>query len=265
MFSSRVQGFLMWLVAACVAVSSCARNTQELASYWNGYDFSSLEGFDDIKAAEDKFDGYIDLLNKVPHEAAVANLRSFLDSAARNTVAYMVWSGWFEPYLHSTQSPYKNDDLYLVWLDMVLEDKEIDDGGMLEHLEQMRSVLEKNKIGSTLEDVVLRDCNGEELMLSEMINRQSMILLVDANCPSCLESLEDNVGAYKDANLIAILVNGGSMHIQNIRRQVSEDILEKWTLLCCSQRMLEDARYDLYNMPVRLLVAQDGKIIKSYH
>ena len=85
----------------------------------------------------------------------VANLRSFLDSAARNTVAYMVWSGWFEPYLHSTQSPYKNDDLYLVWLDMVLEDKEIDDGGMLEHLEQMRAVLEKNKIGSTLEDVVL--------------------------------------------------------------------------------------------------------------
>ena len=265
MFSKGVRDFLIWLAAACVAVSSCARNTQELASYWNGYDFSSLEGFDDIKAAEDKFDGYIDLLNKVPHEVAVANLRSFLDSAARNTVAYMVWSGWFEPYLHSTQSPYKNDDLYLVWLDMVLEDKEIDDGGMLEHLEQMRAVLQKNKPGSTLEDVVLRDCNGEELMLSEMINRQSMILLVDANCPSCLESLEENVGAYKDANLIAILVNGGSMHIQNIRRQVSEDILEKWTLLCCSQRMLEDARYDLYNMPVRLLVAQDGKIIKSYH
>lgn len=265
MFSKGVRDFLIWLAAACVAVSSCAGGARELASYWDGYDFSSLDGFDDITQAEEKFDGYIDLLNKVPHETAVANLRSFLDSAARNTVAYMVWSGWFEPYFHSFQSPYRNEELYAEWLDMVLEDKILEDEGMMEHLGRMKTALQKNKPGSTLEDVVLRDCNGEELMLSEMINRQSMILLVDANCPSCLESLEENVGAYKDANLIAILVNGGSMHIRNIRRQVSEDILEKWTLLCCSQRMLEDARYDLYNMPVRLLVAQDGKIIKSYH
>ena len=88
---------------------------------------------------------------------------------------------------------------------------------------------------------------------------------MDANCPSCLSSLEENVNAYKDANLIAILVGGSSFHIQNIRRQVSEDLLEKWTLACCSQRRLEGASYDISNLPTRLLVSSKREIIKSYH
>ena len=92
-----------------------------------------------------------------------------------------------------------------------------------------------------------------------------MILLVDANCPSCLASLEENVNEYRDANLIAVLVEGGSYHIQNIKRQVSEDILEKWTLVCGSKDRLEAVSYDISNLPTRLLVSANGEIIKSYH
>ena len=252
-------------MAAVVAVCSCSGNVRELSTYWDGHDFTSLDGFSDIKAAEDKFDGYVDLLSKVSHEDAVASLRTFLDSAAQNTVAYMVWSGWFEPYFHANLSPYKNDELFVAWLDMVLEDKVIDDGGMMEHLEQLRTVMTKNQVGSILEDVCLRDTTGEEFMLSEIIVKKSLILIVDANCPSCLSSLEENAGAYKDANLIAILVGGGNLHIQNIRRQVSEDIIEKWTLTCGPKRRMEEASYDLSNLPTRLLVSSNGEIIKSYH
>ena len=247
------------------AVCSCASPAQELSTYWDGHDFSSLDGFSDIKAAEDKFDGYIDLLSKVPHEEAVANLRSFLDSAAQNVVAYMVWSGWFEPYFHANQSPYKNDELFVAWLDKVLEDNVIDDGGMMEHLSQMRAVMEKNQEGSPIEDVCLRDCTGSEFMLSEIIEKESLILLVDANCPSCISSLEENIKEYNNVNLIAVLVEGGSFHIQNIRQQLPEDVVEKWTLVCCSNRRLEEASYDVSNLPTRLVVSADGTIVKSYH
>ena len=247
------------------AVCSCADYAQELSTYWDGHDFTSLKGFEDIRKAEEKFDGYIDLLTKVSHEEAVKNLRSFLDSAAQDTVAYMVWSGWFEPYFHANQSPYKNDDLYVAWLDMALEDKVIDDGSMMEHLQYMRDVMDKNQVGTTLSEVIVRDTVGDEFNLSEFVKKESMILLVDANCPSCLKSLEENVSAYADADLIAVLVGGGDYHITNIRRQVSEDILEKWTLVCVSKRRMEEALYDTSLLPVRLLVSSEGEIIKSYH
>ena len=233
--------------------------------YWDGHDFTSLDGFSNISEAEDKFDGYIDLLSKVPFEVAVENLSSFLDSAAQNTVAYMVWTGWFEPYFHAPQSPYKNDDMFIFWLDKVLKDNVIDDGSMIEHLQQMRSVMDKNREGSKLEDVLVRDTSGTEFLLSEFLKDETMVLIVDANCPSCLKSLEENVKAYRDADLIAVLVGGGDFHLQNIRRQVPEDILEKWTFVCVSQRRLEDALYDTSLLPIRLLVSSDGEIIKSYH
>ena len=247
------------------AVCSCANHAQELSAYWDGHDFTSLDGFSNIKDAEDKFDGYIDLLSKVPHEVAVENLHSFLDKAAQDTIAYMVWAGWFEPYFHAPQSPYRNDDLFVVWLDRVLKDKVIDDGSMMEHLQYMRNVMDKNKVGATLEDVIVRDTVGSEYKLSAFVQSKTMILLVDANCPSCLTSLEENVNAYKGADLVAVLVGGHDFHIENIRRQVPEDILEKWTLLCASQRRLEEALYDTSILPARLLVSANGEIIKSYH
>lgn len=252
-------------LAAVFAVGCSSAASEKLSSYWEGYDFTSLDGFSDIDEAEDKFDGYIDLLSKVPHEVAVAEMTSFLDSAAQNVVGYMVWSGWFEPYFHSPQSPYKNDELFVAWLDKVLVDNVIDDGSMMEHLLYMRNVMDVNRIGSTLADLTVRDSNSEEFQLSEFLQKKTMILLVDANCPSCLESLEENVSAYRDANLIAVLVGGGNLHLQNIRRQVAEDILEKWTLLCVSQRRLEDSLYDTSILPTRLLVSENGEIIKSYH
>ena len=114
---------LVWMVAALAAGWSCADRAQEqrrscpspekeLSGYWEGHDFQTREGFSDIDAAEDKFDGFISLLGQVQHETAVTEMTEFLDSAAQNVVAYMVWAGWFEPFLHAKESPYRNDSLF---------------------------------------------------------------------------------------------------------------------------------------------------------
>lgn len=264
----RLRIWLVWMTTLIVVVCSCAPGAQELSSYWEDHDFSSLDAFDDIDEAEEKFDGYIELLNRVPHKTAVKEMREFLDSAARNVVAYMVWSGWFEPYLHALESPYRNDELFVEWLDKVLEDKIIDDGSMMDHLKMMRVLVDRNKVGSKPEDITLRGEDEREFMLSELVGERMLMLFVDANCPSCLEALEENAAKYegKDVKLVAILVNGSTYHIENIRKKLSEEVLAPWTLACCSGRMMEkDATYDITLLPFRMLVSKDGIIEKSYH
>lgn len=265
MLNKQLHIWLLCLAAVFAAGCSGTPSSEELAAYWEGHDFTSLDGFSDIDEAEDKFDGYIDLLSKVPHEEAVANLRSFLDSASQNVVAYMVWSGWFEPYFHAHQSPYRNDAMFVAWLDMVLEDKVIDDGSMMEHLEQMRAVMDHNTVGSIMPEIGLRFEDGTEFMISELYGEKTLFLFVDANCPSCMSSLEENAREYKGTDLVAVLVGGSRLHIDNIREQMPESVLEKWTLVCGSQRTLEEASYDTSNLPTRLLVAPNSEIIKSYH
>ena len=264
----RIRTLFIWAVALAVAGCSCTRTVHELASYWSGHDFGSLDAFDDIDEAEEKFDGYIDLLSKVPHKKAVENMTEFLDSASRNVVAYMVWSGWFEPYLHALESPYRNDELFVAWLDKVLEDRIIDDGAMMDHLQQMRVLMDLNKVGSPLQDIRLRGEDEAEFMLSELTGKRMLVLFVDANCPSCLDALAENAAEYegKDVRLLAILVDGSSYHMESIRRQLPESVLEPWMFAYYSGRTMEkESRYDRTILPFRMLVSKDGIIEKSYH
>ena len=267
--------WLVWMVAAVAAVCSCAgRKAQELStyydrealsSYWDGHDFKSLEGFDDIDEAEDRFDGYIAMLSEAPHEDAVAEMTEFLDSAAQNVVAYMVWAGWFEPFLHAKESPYRNDSLFVAWLDKVLADKVIDDGYMMEHLQNLRDCMSVNAAGMAPQDVMLIGGRGDEFMLSDIKGGRTLLLFVDANCPSCLAALSENVKEYRDVKLVAILVNGSSYHLSNIRAQLPEEVLAPWTFAFCPQSRLEtEGLYDTSLLPFRMLVNSEWIIEKSY-
>lgn len=255
------------MVALVVAGCSCAGEAQELSSFWEGHDFKSLEAFDDIDAAEEKFDGYISLLSKAPHRKAVQNMRDFLDSAAQNTVAYMVWASWFEPYLHALESPYRNDDLFVVWLDKVLEDKMLDDY-QLEHLYQIKSVIGLNVAGQPATDVVLTDADGVDFHISDLRGQRTLLMLLDANCPSCLDYLKDNLAEYdkKDVRLLAVLVNGSPAHIRNISTRLSEDIIDNWILSWCPGREVERGEvYDLTLIPSRIMLDKHNIVEKSYY
>ena len=262
--------FCVWLVMVAVsltAFSSCVNPAQELSAYWNGHDFGSLDGFDDIDAAEEKFDGYIDLLNQVPVDVASENLRAFLDSAARDTVAYMVWASWFEPYLHSPESPYRNDELFSVWLGRVLQDRILDDYTM-EHLQQIKDVQFLNVIGETAADVLLTDAEGTEYRISDFKGQRTLLMLLDANCPSCLDYLTENLKEYgrQDIRLVAILVNGSPMHIRNVSSHLSDDIISRWLLTWCPGREIEDGQiYDLTLIPSKIIINEDGIVERSYH
>ena len=281
--------WLVWVAAAIAVGCSCVerKSTQELSTsndqqdaapvkvvdttalctYWDGHDFTSLDAFEDIKAAEDKFDGFLELLSAVSHENAVAHMISFMDSASQNVVAYMVWSGWFEPYLHAKESPYCNDKLFVAWLDKVLADKVIDDGSQMEHLAMMRKLMTVNRAGMSPQDVSLFAEGGAECKLSDFAGKKTLILFVDADCPSCLEGLKINAEEYKgaDTKLLAVLANGSSLHLSNIRKQLPEEVTDKWTFVYRSARVLEtEGMYDSTLLPFRILVSADWLIEKSY-
>ena len=150
----------------------------------------------------------------------------------------------------------------------MLEDQVIDDGAQMNHLQIMRQVMDRNAVGVNPEDLPLYSENGAEFMLSDFYGKRMMVLFVDANCPSCLSALEENTKKYKGKNvrLLAILVNGTELHLSNVRRQLSDDVLEPWTIAWCSAAVMENKGfYDKSLLPFRILVSKDGIIEKSYH
>ena len=250
-----------------VVMGSCSDVEQELSSYWGGYDFSSVEDFQDIRKAEDQFSGYVGLLNRAPFEVSSASLCEFLDSAARNEVAYIIWTGWLEAYLHNTASPYRNDSLFRIWLDKVVEDKILDDY-MMEHLLQVKAVADFNAVGCEPSDLGLMDTEGNEFRISGLKGRRTLVLFLDGGCKSCLSYLDEAYKDYrrKDIRLVAVLLNAYPAQLSKINSELPEDVRDRWTLAWCPGRELERGQgYDLTMIPSRILISPDGLVEKTYH
>lgn len=258
---------LIGIAAIFAVVSSCVNPIRELSSYWDGYDFSSIDGFDDIDVAEEKFDGFIDLLSRVPFEEASETMLAFLDSASRNEVGYMVWATWFESYLHHLASPYRNDELFSIWLDKVFKDGILDEHTM-KHLRQIKNVMDLNVVGQPAADVVLMDVDSTKYSISDFKGRRTLLLLLDANCPSCLDYLTENLKEYgkKDVTLVAVMINGSPMHIKSVSKSLHDDVLKYWKLLFCPGREIENGEvYDLTQVPYRMILAPDGKVERIFY
>lgn len=255
------------MAALVVAMCSCASPAQELSTYWDGHDFTSVEGFSDIEMAEKKFEGYIDLLNKAPHDVAVAEMEEFLDSAALNEVAYMVWTGWFEAYLHILESPYNNEPLFQAWLTKVVSDKVVDDY-LLDHLLQIKKVSGLNAVGTRPSDIMLRDAEGKDFLISDLKGKPALLLFFNGGCRSCADYISETYKEYKRQNvrLVAVLLNASPEMLSAISETIPEEIASRWTLAWCPGREIEDGQtYDLTLVPSRILIASDGLVKKSYH
>ena len=259
--------WLVWVAAVIAVGSSCAGRVQELSAYWKGHDFRSTESFKDIHAAEKTFEGFIRLLEDVPEETAFPAMHEFLDSAALNKVAYTIWAGWFEAYLHILESPYHNEPLFQAWLDKVISDKVLDDY-IMDHLLQIKKVSGLNVVGSSPSDVLLRDAEGNDFRISDLKGEKVLLLLFNGGCRSCADHMSEIYQEYKGTGtrLVAVMVNSSPEVLLQVERSIPEEVASQWTLSWCPGREIDDGHvYDLTLIPSRLLVGSDGLIEKSYH
>ncbi len=259
---------LSFLFISSFIIFSCSNNVENrLISYWEKHDFFSLEHFNDINFAEQKFEGYVDLLNQAPFELAENELKKFVDSAKLNEVAYMVWMEWFEIYLHDLTSPYKNDELFEVWLNKALETDLLDDF-KIDQLKVIQKTLHLNRVGSQASDVLLKDFQGNNFRISDLKGSQHLLLLLDADCSSCYKYLSDILDEYKteEVELVAILINATPIYLKNIAERLDPEVFKKWRIAWCPGREIEKGEiYDLTYVPSKLLISEEGIVLKSYH
>ena len=258
---------LGWVAAIISAVCSCASPAQELSSYWEEYDFESMEAFQDIESAEEMFEGYVSLLGKVPEDVASASINEFLDSAARNQVAYIIWAGWIEAYLHTLESPYNNERLFQICLDKIISDNVLD-SYIMERLIRIKKVSGLNIVGNPPSDVMLRNADGNDFMISGLKGEDVLLLLLDGGCKSCLDYLSETYEEYKntDTRLVVVLLNASPHIISEIVSGLPANISSRWTVSWCPGREIEDGNlYDTTLVPSKLLIDAKGNVVRSYH
>ncbi len=247
------------LTALCF---SCVSPERRLETFWDGHDFGSLDGFDDIGSAEDRFGDYIRLLGMARPEAAEKSLLAFLDSASRRRVAYTVWAGWLEGWLHAVDSPCRDDRLYASALKKIVSDNVIDPY-LMEGFRQSLSVIDNASVGIPAPDVCLKTADGADFRIADFAPSRVLLCLLDAGCSSCTALLGRSDRDCPEGNLtrVAVFVNA----TPDVLDGLSDALPQGWIASWCPGREIESGEvFDLTMIPSRILVGSDAHIEKTY-
>lgn len=171
--------------------------------FWDYANFS-----DSSLLAEPKpFFDYIYLLQSLPEEKAAECIQNGLWSISSQPFGFEWLMFWLDRYVHNPQSPYYNDNIFLQFVDVLLETAT--DKGQLNELSYFKEMAQRNPIGGIAEDFsfVLKD--NTEKRLFEV---KAPLLLLVFNNPDCslCHKLEDKISRNP---LIEQMVADGRMTI----------------------------------------------------
>ena len=158
---------------------------RSVTGYWekHGTDIS------DISAAEDVFAIFAEKAVAGPEEEAVAEMDRLFDRLKADTIAYYVYGEWSASAFYSLLSPCRNCSLFTHAVDRMESDGVIDDGGTMQRYLRLRNICRYNRVGDSLTLPVLYDRDFKPVVIAGPA-RQSLFLVLDLGCPSCMEAID---------------------------------------------------------------------------
>ena len=161
-----------------------------LCHFWDGMDWSDSVWVTDGPAMEQNFVNFVSVF---PH-ASAASVNTAVDvmfeKLRDKPEAYEVMADIAAMYLNDTESPMRDDRLYVVFLNRFLEDKVLDEARLIRYRYQMDDV-SKNLPGTIAGDFPYTDSNGRESTLHALWGAGYTILMFyDPECRHCHQVID---------------------------------------------------------------------------
>lgn len=177
------------ILAALASLLTGCRSTG-VADYWvrNSIDYS------DVQAAQDRFATFAELAVRAEEAEAGAALDRLFDKLLDDEVAYYLYTDWMDAAFYNPLSPCRNAFLYRKAVERMVSDGII---SMNEYEFSQRKLkwINYNREGSVA-TVPGVDLDG----------RRTLVLLLDLDCPTCMESLNKISGdpVWSDVRKVAV-------------------------------------------------------------
>lgn len=244
------------------------RLTYLLKHYWEKFDFADTALVNNRNVAEQGMVNHLSLLtDEAVSEALVKeSVESFCRSMEQQAHARKVFLQQIDEYLHNPDSPYRNDQLYGVYLDCMLQSKMLDEA-QKSSLRFKRELIARNNPGSkaTPFAYTLPDGKKSGLMQTPVEGDHLLLVFYDPECPSCHQIMEqmrtdtDLARKVKEKQLtvLAVYTEGD----ETVWRKDLPDMPEEWIIGNDGQEVKDRALYDLRAMPSLYLMDGQKRVI----
>jgi len=153
--------------------------------YWDRFDFSNERLISRPEITEQAFVDYIHILqNYVPLEDAKKSLHYTLNKMKENDAMHAYFASLFEKYLYEPNSPFRNEEFYLVVLKQLTKSSSLSKAEKSKYKFQL-SMVKKNRIGKKATNFNYTLASGETLSLYSIKSDYLLLIFFDPECSTC--------------------------------------------------------------------------------
>ena len=157
--------------------------------YWDNFDFTDTALISQPEITEQAWVDYLAILSHIPFDKAENSLATLLNATSVNTPMFLHFIELSEKYLYDPNSPYRNEDYYILILKYIVSSPRIAEPNKIRPQYQLETVL-KNRPGEAASNFVYTLPNGRTGKLYEIIADYTILFFNNPDCHDCLRVKE---------------------------------------------------------------------------
>lgn len=158
--------------------------------YWDSFPFNDTSLISQIEVTEQGLVDYIHILNYIPFNDAKKSLNNLFTQAQENPKMYTHFASLFQKYYYDADSPFRNEELYIPTLDIILKSNVLSPSDQ-EAYDFQREMIHKNRVGTKASDFDYTLFNGEDKRMRDFKSDFLILLFTNPNCSICSDITDE--------------------------------------------------------------------------
>ena len=242
------------------------RATYLLMHYWDNVDFKDVKVVMNEDFMEQGFVNYLSVLPIVDAQTAEKSVEAMMKRAEENTVAYRKIADIAEKYLFEPNSPMVSDEMYILFLNQIVNTKVLSSVEKVRFEHQYKVVM-KNRVGSVATDFLYMDAKGEMGSLYKFKAEETLLIFYDPDCDNCTEIIE-KLRYNRELNA---KIMSGKLRVLAIYAEDDVELWKKelvkmpanWIVGRAVSKIKPLGLYVLRAMPAIYLLDKDKRVVKK--
>lgn len=228
--------------------------------FWDAMDFGAPSALDEAELSQN----VANFLSVLPHtsgdSARVAAVDKVVRAAAANEEAALLFSQTIESYLFAAASPMRDERLYTVFLERMLDAAYPDSV----RSRWMLDMTAKNMEGTPATDFTFTDRNGAQRTLYGCLGKPTLLFFYDPDCDLCHAAAEEMARdivlstRVEQGRAAIIAISPGEMDAWKAHKA---SFPSTWTDGCDGGIIDENELYMIAEYPEFYVLAPDGTVV----
>ena len=158
--------------------------------YWEAFDFKDTSLISKPAITEQAFVDYIHILNYIPFNHAKRSLKILFYLAQDSPDMYAHFASLFQKYYYDAESPFRNEELYIPALDIVLKSNILLPSDQ-EKYDFQREMIHKNRVGTKAADFVYTLPNGDWKRMHAFKSNYTILFFTNPDSITCCDVIDE--------------------------------------------------------------------------